>query len=214
MVRVEAVLFDYGGVLTSSVSDSLDAWLRGDRVEPDSFSRVMRRWFAHDAPSGTPIHRLETGELPGDDFGRVLAAELVGLAGQPIEPDGLLRRMFAGMRPDRAMFGLVRDLRNAGVRVGLVSNSWGNTYPRPEIDELFAPVVISGEVGIRKPDRAIYDLALQRLGLPAESVIFVDDAQTNVDGAVRAGLHGFRHVDAATTRATLAERLPQFASRR
>lgn len=59
--------------------------------------------------------------------------------------------------------------------------------------------MISGEVGLRKPDPAIYALAAERLGLPPEQIVFVDDLAANVRGAVRAGMVGVRHADAATT---------------
>lgn len=204
-MTVEGLLFDYGGVLTSPVKQSISAWLAADGIEPVSFARVLRAWLARDAPHGTPIHRLETGELPVAEFGALLAAELTTVDGRPIEPRGVLARLFAGMRPDRAMFALVDELREMGVRVGLLSNSWGNTYPREQIDARFDPIVISGEVGLRKPQAAIYELAIARLGIPAGRVLFLDDAEPNVLGARAAGLQALLHADAVTTRAALAQ---------
>lgn len=204
-MSVEAVLFDYGGVLTTPVGDSISAWLAADGVEPESFSRVLRAWLSRDSPDGTPIHRLETGALSVSEFDPLLAAELTTVNGGPVEPRGVLGRLFAGMRPDPPMFDLVEELRDLGIRVGLLSNSWGNTYPRERIDALFDPVVISGEVGLRKPQAAIYELALARLGIPADRVLFVDDAEPNVLGARAAGLRGLLHSGPATTRAALAD---------
>jgi HAD superfamily hydrolase (TIGR01509 family) len=112
------------------------------------------------------------------------------------------------MRPDPAMFALARELREAGVRVGLLSNSWGNTYPREQIDALFDPVVISGEVGLRKPLAGIYELTLRRLGVPAGRVVFVDDAEPNVLGARSTGMRALLHEDAGGTRAALARLVP------
>ena len=63
MKAVAAVVFDYGGVLTSPVRDSIAAWLERDRIDPKSFSRALKAWLSRSAPEGTPIHRLETGEL-------------------------------------------------------------------------------------------------------------------------------------------------------
>lgn len=206
---VRAVLFDYGGVLTSPIAASIRAWLERDGVAVESFSAVLKAWLSRDAPAGTPVHRLETGELSAERFGELLAAELAGRDGRPIRPDRVLGRIFAELRPDPIMFDLARELRRSGLRVGLLSNSWGNTYPRPEIDELFDPVVISGEVGLRKPDRAIFELALARLGLPARAVAFVDDATPNVEGAEAAGLIGIRHADATSTRGALSALVPR-----
>ena len=205
---VDAVMFDYGGVLTLPVRESIDAWLEVDGIDPASFSRTLKAWLSRDAQDGTPIHRLETGELSVPEFDALLAAELATVDGRPVDPVGVLKRLFAGMQPDPPMFALVEDLRAADVRVGLLSNSWGNTYPRERIDALFDPVVISGEVGMRKPLSPIYELALERLGIPAGRVLFIDDAEPNILGARCVGLQAFLHTDAVTTRAALAALIP------
>jgi len=205
---VDAVVFDYGGVLTLPVRESIDAWLEADGIDPASFSRTLKAWLSRDAQDGTPIHRLETGELSVPEFDALLAAELATVDGRPVDPVGVLKRLFAGMQPDPAMFALVEDLRAADVRVGLLSNSWGNTYPRERIDALFDPVVISGEVGMRKPLSPIYELALERLGISAGRVLFIDDAEPNILGARCVGLQAFLHADAVTTRAALAALIP------
>lgn len=208
---VAAVVFDYGGVLTGPVRHSIAAWLEADDIDPASFSRTLRAWLSRDAPDGTPIHRLETGELTPEEFNELIAVELTTLDGGPVESDGLLSRFFHGMRPEPAMFDLVAELRDLGLQVALLSNSWGNTYPREQIDALFDPVVISGEVGLRKPHRAIYELTLERLGLPAEQVVFVDDAEPNLLGASEVGLHTWQHTDPESTRAALAVLVPELA---
>lgn len=201
------MVFDYGGVLTTPLRTSTGQWLASDQVDPDSFALAMREWLGRGAPEGTPVHRLETGELTGPDFERELAARLVTVAGQPVPAAGLLGRLFAGMRPDRAMIGLMADLRAAGLRVGVLSNSWGNDYPEDLARQCDA-VVISGEVGLRKPDPRIYRLILDKLAMPAERTAFVDDAPVNVEAANVLGMHGVRHRDADTTRAALTELIP------
>ncbi|WP_406021702.1 HAD family phosphatase [Nocardioides sp. NBC_00850] len=212
MREIDAVLFDYGGVLTGPVKDSIARWLAADVIDPESFSRTLRAWLSHDAEDGTPVHRLETGELTIPGFEALFAAELRTVDGRAVVPDGILGRLFAGMRPDPTMFALVEELRAAGLRVGLLSNSWGNTYPRARIDALLDPVVISGEVGLRKPDVAIYELALDRLGVPADRVLFIDDADPNVLGARASGLRALLHVDHPSTRSSLAELVPELNS--
>nr|BFE74649.1 hypothetical protein GCM10020092_079500 [Actinoplanes digitatis] len=118
------------------------------------------------------------------------------------------------MRPDPEMFALARSLRDLGARVGMLSNSWGNTYPRDRIDALLDPVVISGEVGLRKPLAPIYHLMLKRLGLRAERVLFVDDAEPNLVGARAVGMRALLHTDAATTRTAIAELIPGLTPQR
>jgi len=205
---VDAVVLDYGGVMTTPTADSIAAWLAADGIDPQSFSRTLKAWLSRDAPTGTPVHRLETGELSVDGFGELLAAELVTTDGRPVVAEGILRRLFAGMRVEEAMFDLVADLRELDVRVGLLSNSWGNTYPRERIAEAFDHVVISGEVGLRKPQAEIYRLALDGLGVPPERAVFVDDAEPNLVGARQVGLRTVLHADPAGTRAALAALVP------
>jgi 3-oxoacyl-[acyl-carrier protein] reductase len=207
--QVDAVVFDFGGVLTFPVRESINAWLAADGVNPTSFSRTLKAWLSRDAADGTPIHRLETGELSVQDFEVQLAAALTTVDGRPIEPVAVLSRLFAEMRLDPEMFRLVDDLRAAGLRLALLSNSWGNTYPRKRIDALFDPIVISAEVGLRKPLAPIYELTLERLGIPAERTLFLDDAEPNLIGARKVGMQALLHIDAASTRSALAALIPE-----
>ena len=79
---VDAAVFDYGGVLTTPVRDSIAAWLDRDSIDTDSFSRALKAWLSRPAPDDTPIRRLETGELGTAEFDALLAAELVGKNGK------------------------------------------------------------------------------------------------------------------------------------
>ncbi len=200
---IDAVVFDYGGVLTSAVRETTTQWLATDDIDRDSFATVMRDWMARDAVDGSPVHRLETGAISGAEFEVEFAARLRTTGGDTVVAEGLLARMFAGMRPDPAMFGLLGELRGLGLRVGVLSNSWANTYP-DNLAELVDGVVISGEVGLRKPDPKIYALALDQLDVPADRTVFVDDAPVNVDAALALGMRAIRHRDAESTRAELA----------
>ena len=104
------------------------------------------------------------------------------------------------------MLAAVRQARRAGVRTGLISNSWGTRrYDRALLSELFDGVVISGEVGMRKPQPEIYLLAAARTGAKPENCVFVDDFSVNVEGAEAVGMTGIVHKDARTTIATLEE---------
>lgn len=206
-MTVDAVVFDYGGVLTSAVRDTTAQWLAADAIDENSFATVMRDWMARDAEAGSPVHRLETGELTGPEFEQEFAARLRTTTGAAVVAEGLLARLFAGMRPDPAMFALLGELRGLGLKVAVLSNSWANTYP-DNLAELVDVVVISGEVGLRKPDPKIYSLVLDQLGLPAQRCVFVDDAPINVDAALALGMAAIRHRDADGTRAELAELIP------
>jgi len=201
---IEAVVFDYGGVLTTPVGDSITSWLEADGIRPDSFSATLKEWLGRNAEDGTPIHRLETGELSTQEFDALLAARLTTYDGTPVDPTGVLRRLFAGMGADERMYDLIADLRSAGVRTALLSNSWGNTYPRERLTGLMDVVVISGE---------IYLTTLERLGITdAAAAVFIDDAAPNVEGAEAVGMRGLLHTDAASTRTALAALIPALAS--
>ncbi|MFR9730117.1 HAD family hydrolase [Saccharopolyspora sp. MS10] len=210
MSGVRAVIFDYGGVLTTRGGDAIGAWTREERIDPATFSAALKEWLSRSAPSGTPIHRLETGEIGGAEFDRLLAARLRTTDGGPVPAEGLLARMFAHMPPDREMLRLVADLRAAGLRTALLSNSWGNNYPWEAMEGLFELAVISSEVRLRKPDPAIYRLTLDRLGLAPEQAAFVDDGTPNVEAAEQIGMRGVLHTEAGRTRAELSGLLPGF----
>jgi putative hydrolase of the HAD superfamily len=209
---VRAVVFDYGGVLTTPVGDSIRAWLEVDGILPDSFTRVLKEWLGRAAPFGTPIHRLETGEMSVEEFDRALAGRLRTRAGTPISPVGVLSRLFAAMQPQETMWALAEEICHTGTRVALLSNSWGNDYPLARLGTVFDPVVISGDVGLRKPDAAIYELTLRRLGVPAAEAVFVDDALPNIEGARAVGMRALHHTDPLTTRMALEAVLPQLRS--
>ncbi len=195
---LRGLLVDYGGVLTNPLAEAVGAWLRADGIDPERFTELMRRWLT-DAERNA-VHDLETGRISVADFELRLAAELAqDGASHPAAAAGMLARMFAGFRPEPDMIRVVGTARAAGIRTGLLSNSWGLDYPREGWDELFDVVVISGEVGLRKPDPAIYLLAADRLRLRPAEVAFVDDLAPNVRGAVAAGMVGVQHTDVAAT---------------
>ncbi|MEU4803796.1 HAD family phosphatase [Actinosynnema sp. NPDC023587] len=202
--RIDAVVLDWGGVLTVPVPTFIEDWLHRENVDRERYGATIRAWMGHDAAPDNPVHRLETGALPVAEFERLLAAELRTPTGAAIPPDDLLRRMFGAAETDPAMVALVRDLRDRGLRTVLLSNSWGEGYPEELLLELFDTVVVSGRVGLRKPDPRIFAHTLDVLDLPAHRCAFVDDAPVNVEAARAAGLHAHRHTDAESTRTVLA----------
>ena len=200
MPELTALVVDFGGVLTTSMTESFTAFVRAENVDGEHLHRVL---FA-DYGEGTLVHGVETGAVTMEQFERELAARIRTTTGDPVAAEGLVGRMFAGAGTDERMIGAVRTARSHGVRTGLLSNSWGNreSYRFEHFDTLFDAVVISGEVGLRKPDPAIYALAARELGVEPSSCVFVDDIDANVRGAVAAGMVGVHHRD---TDETLAE---------
>jgi putative hydrolase of the HAD superfamily len=201
--RIDAVVLDWGGVLTVSVPAFIEDWLTSDNIDRARYGETMRHWMGRDAAPDNPVFRLETGELTPAEFEALLAAELVTLDGREVASQGLLRRMFGTADPDPKMVDLVRELRADGLRTVLLSNSWGEGYPEDLLLELFDTIVISGRVGLRKPDPRIFHHTLDRIGLPAHRCVFFDDAPVNVEAAREVGLHAHRHTDADSTRAVI-----------
>jgi epoxide hydrolase-like predicted phosphatase len=185
------LLLDYGGVLTAPVHLSFAAFEAEHGLEPGSTFRVLLE--ASRTTGGGIIGAIERGELTADDFDGQLR-ELLAAAGHQAPPGALLEGLFAGMRPAGGLWDVARQARAAGVRVGLLSNSWGlSAYPWERLATHFDVQVISGEVGLRKPDPAIYELALERLEVPADRTAFVDDLPHNVEVAADLGLFGVVH---------------------
>lgn len=196
--------------MTNPIGETVNAWLEADGIDRDSYVTVMRRWVAqaYDAEHGdNPIHALERGEAPLSAFEAALASELKLLDGSPVPVDGLLTRMWAGSRMDDAMLELFRRLHANGVPTGLLSNSWGNGYPRDLFPDMFDAVVISHEVGMRKPEPRIFLHAAELLGLQPQECVFVDDIPANITAAEGLGFAGVLHADTTTTAARLSELL-------
>jgi putative hydrolase of the HAD superfamily len=197
MPDLTALVVDFGGVLTTSMRDSFTQFVRTEDVDGEHLHSVL---FA-DYGEGTLVHGVETGIVTMEEFERELAAKLRTRTGGSVDAAGLVKRMFAGARADTRMIEAVRRARESGLKTGLLSNSWGNrdSYEFEHFDALFDAVVISGEVGLRKPDRAIYELAARDVGVPPEQCVFIDDIAANVRGAAAAGMVGVHHTDTDVT---------------
>jgi epoxide hydrolase-like predicted phosphatase len=155
-----------------------------------------------------PVHALERGECPAEEFENILAAQLSTTDGKPVVARGLLKRMFAASVPVPAMYDMIRTLRGAGFSTALLSNSWGaDEYPRADFPGLFDTVVISGEVGMRKPEPEIFRHAAATLGLEPRECVFIDDVEKNIAAAIACGMTGVHHTEPAATAAALSELL-------
>jgi putative hydrolase of the HAD superfamily len=184
------LLVDWGGVMTTNVFDSFRAYCDAAGIDPDAVGERFRS----DPDSRALLIALETGAIPEDEFERRFGAIL----GVPAE--GLIGRLFAGGRPDEAMQNAVRRARAAGIRTGLISNSWGTSrYDRALLAELFDGVVISGEVGMRKPTPEIYVLGARAIETAPDACVFVDDLKFNLPPARELGMATVLHVESQST---------------
>lgn len=183
---MRALVVDFGGVLTTSIWPAFRAFCEAEGLEPDA----VRDLFRDDPEAVALLRGLETGELSAEEFQPRFAA-LLGVE----DSAGLIPRLFASLQPDEQMLGAVRAAGAAGIRTGLISNSWGlEIYERAPID-LFDATVISGDVGLHKPQPEIYVLACERLGVEPAAVVFVDDLRENCAGAEAVGMTAVLHRD-------------------
>lgn len=193
MKDYRGLLLDFGGVVTTDFFASLGAHCERLGLPHDRFRDLVTA-----DPVGRKLYRqVERGELSQPEFERRIAP-LLG-----VEPDGLVRGLLADLRPDPLMTDAVAQARAAGIRVGVISNSWGTApfdpYAGYRLDEQFDAVVISSDVGIRKPDPAIYLLAADKLGVAPALCVFVDDIPSNLGPAREVGMAVVHHVDPVRT---------------
>jgi epoxide hydrolase-like predicted phosphatase len=195
----KAAIFDFGGVLTTPVWDSFASFCREQGLNEDA----VKDLFRSDPEALADLRELEMGRMAEVDFERRFA-ERLGLA----DATDLIESLFRGMSPDEEMLEGVRAARADGIRTGLLSNSWSTThYDRDLLGELFDAVVISGEVGLHKPQPEIYRLVAERLGVEPRDCVFVDDLRDNCDGAEAVGMRAVLHRDTPDTLDRLGELL-------
>jgi putative hydrolase of the HAD superfamily len=188
--RRSGLLIDWGGVLTTNLFASFHAHCVRVGIEP----QALAGRFRSDPEARELLIALEKGELDERDFEMRFARLL------EVGPEGLIDGLFAGVEADDAMVRAVRTAREAGVRTALVSNSWGvHRYPRDLFEELFDGIVISGEEGIRKPSRRMYELGAERAGIAPELCVYVDDIPFNLTPAEKLGMATVHHTSAETT---------------
>jgi putative hydrolase of the HAD superfamily len=197
-----AVLIDFGGVITTSVLQAFEEFgeLHG------APAGLVLDLLSHDEVARKLLVDNECGRIDAGAFDRGFA-ERLRAHGIEVEPQRLSARMQAGLRRDDDTVALIAELRAAGVPMALVSNAFGrDCYAGFDLDALADVVVISSEIGIRKPSRKIYAIACERLGVDPQQAVMVDDLQQNLDGAARLGIAGVLHTDAADTGRQLSER--------
>jgi epoxide hydrolase-like predicted phosphatase len=203
MSRIEMVISDFGGVLTTPLIDAFLSVQDRVGIPPKTFGEALRT--ISDQEGTNPLFELECGRITEREFERQLADALEPLLGHrpEIQEFGLL--LFEALEPNPGMLDLIREVRRDGIRTALLTNNvkewepkWRSMLP---VDELFETVVDSAFVGCRKPDPRIYRLTLERGGLEPEQCIFIDDMEINVDAANELGLRAVHFRETAQARA-------------
>lgn len=193
MKRYQALILDFGGVLTSDFFEALRGFCRREGL-PDNALELL---ISSDSGGRGLLVDLERGALGQLEFEEQLAALL------NVRREGLLQRIAADLKPEKRMLDACAVLREHGVRVGVLSNSWGSEpfdpYAPWELERNFDAVVVSDKVGLRKPDPAIFALAIERVGSPAEQCLFVDDIAVYLEPARAMGMGVLHHTSVDRT---------------
>ena len=194
---LEALVVDYGGVLTSPLQEAMAAY--ADELGIELQDLVRAALGAYSGEGDALVTDFETGRISEEEFATAFATRLQEISGRPVAPDNLVGKLFR-LRLEEEMLDVVRRVRAAGNKTALLSNSWGTRlYPRDRLDPLFDVVVISGEVGLRKPERAIFELTSEKLDVRPERCLFVDDHPGHLEAALEYGMATVLHRSPAET---------------
>lgn len=198
----EALVVDFGGVLTTPLQDSFVTFAEALGIELQDLVRVaLRAYTGDDDPL---VVGFETGTIPENEFAIEFAQRIAQETGVEVDPERLIGEMFGGMRLEEGMFDAVAAAKKAGFKTGLLSNSWGMSgYPRERLAEVMDVVVISAEVGMRKPDPEIFRLTTDKLGVASAACVFVDDHPGHLKAAQQTGMTTVLHREPAQSIAEL-----------
>jgi putative hydrolase of the HAD superfamily len=191
-MAIEAVISDFGGVLTTPLMQSFAAFQDKTGIPPAALGRAMQR--AAERDGAHPLYELECGRMTEADFLAGLESDLEQELGHSPELHKFTEIYFEALKPNEPMIALMRELRGSGLRMALLTNNvreweplWRSMLP---VDEIFELVVDSGFEGVRKPDAEIYERTVERLGdgIGHRQCLFVDDVEVNVAAARELGM--------------------------
>jgi putative hydrolase of the HAD superfamily len=195
--KVEAIVCDFGGVLTTPLIESFMAFQDQTGITTETLGKAMQA--ASEAGGDNPLYEMERGEITEVAFLEVLTDHLEPLLGHRPEMHRFKEIYFEALEPNPEMIDLMRALKGEGYRMAMLTNNvqeweplWRAMLP---VDEIFETVVDSGFVGCRKPESKIYELTLEQIDQPAETCLFVDDVLVNIEGARKAGLQAVHFQD-------------------
>jgi putative hydrolase of the HAD superfamily len=193
-VPIRAIVSDFGGVLTSPMTESFVGVLDSSGVSIEELGKAMMALTEREGSN--PLFDLETGQVSVATFMGRLSDQLSAQVGTEVDLDGFGERYFGHLKPNERLIDHMRGLRERGYKMAICTNNirewealWRRMLP---VDEIFEVVVDSAFVGSRKPDPRIYEITLERLGAPPEATLFIDDIEVNCEGARRLGMHAIR----------------------
>lgn len=188
---VRAVISDFGGVLTNRLIEAFAAFQDETGISMEQLGRGMQR--VSEREGEYPLFRLERGEVTEEQFLTDLAWGLEAELGHRPTLHRFREIYFDALHANEPMLDLMRELRDAGHRMAILTNNVREWEPlwraKLPVDDIFELVVDSAWVGMRKPDPAIYELTVGRLGgVEIGECLFVDDNDVNVEAARDLGM--------------------------
>jgi putative hydrolase of the HAD superfamily len=194
MSRVEAIISDFGGVLTSPLMESFAGLMTASGISLESVGKAMVAIAEREGSN--PLFELETGRMTEAAFMGALSDQLSAASGEEVELGGFGERYFQHLEPNERMIDYMRELRGRGYKLAICTNNireweshWRAMLP---VDEIFDVVVDSAFVGSRKPEPRIYEITLERLGAVPQKTLFIDDVEVNCEGARELGIDAIR----------------------
>ena len=193
---IEAVLWDFGGVILSSPFESFNRY-----EDANGLPRDFIRGLNATNPDKNAWALMERSEVSLEEFCRLFEEE-ARLAGGELVAAEVLGMLRGELRPQ--MVRAQERIREAGVRQALLTNNFtsedegGSGFSRPELAhamDVYDCVIESSKAGVRKPDPAAYQLVLDALDLPAEKIVFLDDLGINLKPAKALGMTTIKVVD-------------------
>ncbi|GGK36417.1 phosphoglycolate phosphatase [Pilimelia terevasa] len=179
--RYDGLILDFAGVMTSNMVEVIDHFEHRERLRRGVF---LRAWAD---PRGQDLYRrLELGEIDQRDWNAGFGA-LIG-----VDPSNLMGRVLYALDPAYEVLNVLREARAAGIRTAVLSNSLGtdphDPYLTYNLHDAVDHFVLSTDLKIRKPDPAIFEYTLERLGVAADRCVFADDTEANLVPAQRMGM--------------------------
>ncbi len=190
-MTARGLLLDFGGVVTTDFYAALRAFCQREGLPANAIEKALSTPLGSRALAG-----VESGAITQQEYELTLA----GLLG--LDSHRLLTRALADLRPRLDVAALVRRARAAGTAAAVLSNSWGtgdfDPYEGYDLEKHFDAVIISDQVGLRKPDPAIYLLAARLIDVPPDRCVFVDDTERNLPPARELGMAAVLFSDAGS----------------
>jgi len=199
MAEIRAIVSDFGGVLTTPLFAAFAAFQDEVGISPENLGKAMRVGLAEG--EDLPLFQLERGEISEDEFIAGLENGLESILGHRPHLHHFRQKFWGALHPNEEMISLMHELKASGLKMAMLTNNvreweplWRSMLP---VDEIFEEIVDSAFVGCRKPEARIYELTLERIGMPAEACLFIDDLEPNIAGAEAAGMRAVHFRDNA-----------------